>query len=249
MHAAGQEFIRLEPKKLYEGAPPEIIRHWNKFAVPPPSRSAYPAILDEPNIATRAKDVTFAVALLGEALANMARSVGLAGVTPKAFAGLDRSLLEYQGWWTFESTQAVSRHVPLALSSDAFLDRCMSLNKMITEGLSEGHLRRVLEAIGVPTDATKDLRTLKLLDLIVRLAQLSLSTGLVISKDGTQLWGRLIEGNTAPKQPLAHLFALYDAKQLVKAHKVGHPQKRLQDLLERFGIAGWRRRKRPWQNS
>lgn len=57
----GRDLIRLELKKLYEQAPPEIIRHWHDFAVAPVPMSAYPAILDQPNIATRAKDLTFAV--------------------------------------------------------------------------------------------------------------------------------------------------------------------------------------------
>jgi hypothetical protein len=232
----GRNLIRLELRKLYEGAPYNIIRHWHRFAVAPVPDTAYPAILDVPNIAKRAKDITFTMVELGEALASLASSVGLADLAPQDFSGLRRSALIYHGWWTFDSTEAIARHVPLALSADAFLDRCMCLHKLIIEGLSEGKLRRTLEAIGVPLAAIRDLGTLKLLDCIVRLAQLASSTGLDISEDGPQLWERLAKDGTVPAQPVAHLFALYDIRKL-KAHKVGDCAKQLHNELERFGIA------------
>jgi hypothetical protein len=232
----GRNLIRVEPKKLYEGAPPEIIRHWHKFAVAPVPDSAYPAILDEPNIAKRAKDITFAMAGLGEVLADLARSVGLADLAPEDFAGLRIPALIYRGWWTFDAAEAVARHVPLALSVDAFLDRCMSLDKLVIEGLSEGSLRQTLQAIGVPSDAIAKFRTLKLLDSVVRLAHLADTTALSISKNGALLWERLAKEDIIPAQPVAHLFALYDVR-ILKAHKAGDRNKRLQDELERFGVA------------
>ena len=200
----------------------------------PPPDSAFPAIFNELNIAKRAKD-TLALAGLGEALAEVAHSGGMSDLAPENFVGLRRSALEYYGWWTFETAESVAWHVPLALSADLFLDRCMSLNKLIVEGLSEGNLRRTLQAIGLPSGEIRDFGTLKLLDCIVRLAQLAVSTGLGISRDGAQLWKRLANEGTVPAQPLAHLFALYDLRTL-KAHKAGDRNKRLQDELERFGI-------------
>jgi len=231
----GRNLIRLELKKLYEGAPSRVIRHWHKFAVAPVPRSAYPAILEEPNIGKRAKGITFAVASLGAVLAVLANSVGLFDLGPEDFVGLRRAALKYYGWWTFETTEAVARHIPLALPADAFLDRCMSLHKLIVEGLSEGNLRRTLQTIGVPPDDIADFRTLKLLDSVVRLAQLAKASALSISKNGALLWERLGKEGTLPIQPIAHLFALYDLRTL-KAHKGGDRNKRLQDELKRFGV-------------
>ncbi len=213
----GRNFIRLELKKLYEGAPSNIIRHWHKFAVRPVHSSAYPAILDEPNIGKRAKSITFAAASLDAALSVLARSVGLSDLGPGDFIGLRRAALKYRGWWKFETTEAIARHVPLGLPVDAFLDRCMSLYKLIVEGLSEGALRRTLQAIGVPPEDFADFRTLKLLDSIVRLAQLAKASALSISKNGALLWERLNREGTVPVQPIACLFALNDLRTL-KAH-------------------------------
>ncbi len=231
----GRNLIRLELKKLYEGVPPHVTRHWNKFAVEPLPDTAYPAVLKERNIAIRAEEVTFAVVTLGESLAALASSIGLSELKPEDFVGLRRSALEYHGWWTFEATDAISRHVPLNLPVDQFLDRCMSLNKLIVEGLAESKLRRTLQVIGVPGNAIADFRTLKLLDCIVRMAQVASATGLELSKEGKQIWDRLENDGTEPSQPVAYLFALYDIR-ILKAHIAGTRDERLADELTRFGV-------------
>jgi hypothetical protein len=88
----GRNTIRLEVKKLYEGARPAVVRLWNKFAVEPVPQAAYPAILDAPNIAKRAKTVTYAVVGLEEALSQMADAVGL-NIPPEDFVSLRRKAL------------------------------------------------------------------------------------------------------------------------------------------------------------
>jgi hypothetical protein len=178
----------------------------------------------------------FAVAGLGEALAAMARSVGLHDLSPEDFVGLRRSTLDYRGWWTFDTIEAVARHVPLSLSVDGFLDRCMSLDKLVVEGLSEGSLRRILQAVEVPSGDIGDFRTLKLLDSVVRLAQLAGVTALNLSSDGALLWHRLAEKPAMSGNPLSRLFALHELR-ILKGHKSGKRNERLRNELERFGIA------------
>src|SRR5262249_44980463 len=128
-----------------------------------------------------------------------------------------------------------SRHVPLDLSQDAFLARCMSLNKLVVEGLSEKKLRRLLGALGVPADALSKLGTLKLLDRVVRMAQVANSTGLELAKEGKEILDRLEKEGTTPKQPIERLFALYELR-IVSAHKAGDRNKKLAEALERFGV-------------
>lgn len=230
----GRNLIRLELRKLYEGAPPNVARLWNKFAVQPVAESAYPAILDEPNIATRAKALVYAVVDLGEALSSLAERAGV-DASPEDFVSLRRKALDYYGWWTFDTPKAVSHHAPLDLGRESFLDRCMSLEKLIIEGLSEGNLRKTLIALGVPEKDIKDHRTLKLLDALIRLAQIAQTTGLNIDADGAALWARLTAEGTEPPQPIAHLFALHDVR-ILKAHKASDVGRRLREELERFDV-------------
>jgi hypothetical protein len=231
----GRNLIQLEIKKLYEGAPARVVRHWNAFAVEPPSKMALLAARTQRNIGIRAEEVTYALVSMGEALAAIAQSVGLTEQRPEHFVGLRRRALQYSGWWTFEDTGPISRHVPLDLSADGFLDRCMSLNKLVVESLSESRLRRLLAALGVPADALAELRNLKLLDCIVRMAHVAAFTGLGLSKDGKAIWGRLEREGTTPAEPIAHLFALYEIR-IVKAHKASDRNKKLAKELERFDI-------------
>jgi hypothetical protein len=111
----------------------------------------------------------------------------------------------------------------------------MSLSKLIVEGLSESSLRKMLLTIGVPTEAIADFRTLKLLDCLIRMAQVASATGLALSKDGKRIWDRLDKEETNPPRPVAHLFALYDIR-LIKAHKTENAHKKLMEELKRFGV-------------
>jgi len=232
----GRNLIRLELKKLYEGAPPNVIRHWNKFAVDPLPDEAYPAALEIRNIAIRAEELTMALVALGESLATLAHAAGRRELNPENFVSLRRHALEYHGWWTLEETDAISRHVPINCSMDAFLDRCSSLNKISIEGLSEGNFRRTLQAIGVPAKSIATYRTLKLLDCVVRMAQVANTTGLKLSVDGKQIWERLTKEGTQPFQPVAYLFALYDIRTIAD-HKTGERHANLMKELARFGVS------------
>lgn len=231
----GRNLIRLELKKLYEGVRPNITRHWNRFAVAPLPDAAYPAVLHERHIAIRAKEVTFAMVSLGEALEALANSVGLNDLSADRFVGLRRRALDYHGWWTFEETEPIARHVPLDLPMDAFLERCLKLNKLISEGLNESALRRTLYTLGVPVHAIEKFRTMKLLDALVRMSQVGARTGLSLSKNGELIWQRLAEEGTEPQQPLHYLFALYDIR-ILAGHKAEGTRANLMNELDRFGI-------------
>jgi len=224
-----RNLIRLELKKLYEGVPPAVTRNWHKFAVEPLPPDAYPDASEHPNIAKRAKSLTYAVVLLGENLANLAQAVGLS----EGFVSLRRSDLDYKGWWSFPDAEAIGRHVPLDMPLDAFLDRCLSINKLAVEGLVERSLRAMLHALGVPPN--EKLGTLKLLDCIVRMCQLANASGLRLASSGAEIWRRLSKEGTNPPQPIAHLFALYDMR-ILKAHR-SEDQTKLASCLGRFGIA------------
>jgi hypothetical protein len=229
----GRNTIRLEIKKLYEGAPAEVVRHWHDFAVVPFPSTAFPLILEESNIGTRAKAVTYALVKLGETLSELARSVGLT-IAPEDFSGLRRAALDYSGWWTSDVAEPISRHAPLKMSADHFLDRCLSLNKLLIEGLNEGKLRTFLQKIGVPAKDIKDLGTLKLLDRIVLLAKLATASGLTLAENGKELWDRLSKQG-ATEQPIAHLFALYDIR-ILKAHRGNDRDRKLRGELKRFEV-------------
>jgi hypothetical protein len=224
-----RNLIRIEIKKLYEGVPSRVTRHWHKFAVDPPPVAALPAALRERNIAIRAKEITYGVTRLGEALAAFAGSVGV----QEDFVKLQRGMLDHHGWWSSTDTSAIAKHAPLDLAKDAFLERCLSLNKVVVEGLSERALRMTLHAICVPSTEIADFGSLKLLNCVVGMCLVANKTELQLSTAGGTVWNRLCNSDVDAKQPIPHLFALYDMR-LLKAHI--SEDRKIVTALQRFNV-------------
>jgi hypothetical protein len=210
-----------------------VTRNWHKFAVEPPPPGAYPAIWHEPNIGKRAKALTYAIASLGENLAVLAQAVGLWELEPNRFVGLRRGDLDYRGWWSFPDAEAIGRHAPPNMPMEAFLDRCLSINKLAVEGLVEPSLRRMLRAMGVPPKEIEKHGTLKLLDCVVRMCQVARASGLNFTTSSEEIWQRLSKNGTDPSQPMARMFALYDMR-ILKAHR--SDDQKLGACLRRFEI-------------
>lgn len=235
----GRDVIRLEVKKLYEGARSSVVRYWHRFAVDASPALLSPEAARERNIADRARDITMALVALGEQLHKLALALELTDTTPENYVGLDRHDLEYRGWWNPEVVERIARHVTLSLTRDDFLSRCVALNSLIVERLDQRDLRRIVRAIGVPQNITQDLRSLKLLDLIVRLAEVAYTSGLSFSEESGAVWTRMELEDAErgyPEQPIPYLFALYDMR-IVGSHRAEEIQPRLATELARFGIA------------
>jgi hypothetical protein len=117
---------------------------------------------------------------------------------------------------------------------DAFLDRCLSINKLAVEGFVERSLRMTLRAMEVPSKEIEKLSILKLLDCVVRMCQVARASGLSLATSGAEIWQRLSKNSTDPPQPISRMFALYDIR-ILKAHR-SEDQKKLAACLGRFGI-------------
>jgi hypothetical protein len=231
----GRDVIGLEIKKLYEGVPSAVTRRWHEFAITPPADTSYETNERTLNIAKRTKALTYGIVTLGENLALLAQVLNLPQLTADKFVVPVRKELEYSGWWSFGDAEVVARHVPTDMNRDAFLDRGLSLTKLLIETLNERSLRLLLRSAGVPDKETNDLGTLKLLDYVVRLCQVANSTGLRFAPGDSVVWQRLAKEGTKPERPIPLLFTLYDMRGL-KAHRSEDTSK-LEGCLARFGIA------------
>ena len=233
----GRDFISLEVKKLYEGCPPEVIHHWHKHAADPP-QSVPPTDQDEPNVATRAKRLVFACCDLGEAIATLASATLDRTVTPAEAIGLDRRELEYRGWWLSDAVVPITRHIPVDMTPHAFIARCKDLNILIAEGLSEGKIRRLLIDLGTDKESIKPLRTLRLLDRVVRLARICSDAGYTLPTDYKAVLDRFAEEPAADDttSPCRRLLALNKLRQLDSHAKGDSSQRKLRGALEIFSI-------------
>lgn len=185
-----RNLIQLEIRKLYEGCPPDVIRHWNKYAVDPPA--GIPAkLMQEPNVARSSKRIVYSFVDFGNALAEIAKKLLYSrDLTSEAFVGLSRNILDYYGWWTDKNVIPITAHIRRDIGEDSFLERCKSLNALVVDGIKEAKIRQLLLKIGVDPKRIEEFRGLKLLDTLIQYSIICQETGLNIFEAQKELEGR-----------------------------------------------------------
>ncbi len=242
----GRDVIRVELKKLYEGTPDRVIRHWHEHALAPRPEFREGATFRMPNVATRAREIVYLLSDIGELLSSLTNALSLPQRSPAALVGLDRAQLDDYGWWLGPSVEPVTRHVPVDLPRDAFLDRCLDLDKLVVEALPERFLRPLVRGIAASPDDIDRFRGLKLLDRLTCLAQVANAGGLSLASSGEEVAARYHRDGTDPTQPLLRLFVLSDLRQL-KGHRKQDVDAGVEKALTRLEIdareaaGGWGR--------
>ncbi len=228
-----RDLIRLEVRKLYEANHPDIVRHYHRHSVSPPTASTG-ELQSVRNIGIRAREIVFGLVELGEAVAVLASRVLGRVVKSADVVSLDRQWLEYHGWWKADAVEPICRHVPISATRDAFVDRCKDLYQLVGEGLSERVLRELLIGLGAERTSIKDFRSLKCLCRLVELSLIAQQAGLDLATDRSDVVSRFTA--SFDPSPCSHLFSLNDLRQL-DAHRRGasFPQ-RLAAGLRTFGI-------------
>lgn len=239
----GREIIEVEVKKLYEGAPDDVIRHWHKHSVNPPSRKT----AGSENVGTRSKRIVMGLIALGEALCRLSNAVGKPCDSAAAFAGVDVQHLFTKLWYDDVNIRPITRRIPLDMGRDTFLNRCQSLVKLVVEGLDEKRLRELLVDIGFPRKETCHLGSLKLLDLILQLSSIAGNAGLILPDESDAVAKRYREkldalrtGDHLPS-PISFLFKLYDLRTKGAAHRGGDTEEllRLLQVQKQAVVGGW----------
>lgn len=211
----GRDLIAVELRKLYEGAPPDVVRHWHRHAVAPPVGDLA-THRDVPNVATRARRIVYALVRLSEALASIASAALNATVTAAETVGLVRHDLDQQGWWMTPHVEPITRHIPLILTEDGFLSRCGALHKLVIEGLNEGIIRRTLLKLSAPEDKIREFRSVRLLDRLLQYALIAIKSGLDPVRHADEIASRL--ESVQLQTPSSTLFTLNEL-QVVESHR------------------------------
>jgi hypothetical protein len=233
-------------KKLYEGTPPDIVKHFHQHVVEPPSKSLH-KLFKEPNIGTRSKRIVYNLVEVGELLADISNNImGEILFTSNDFVNLKRSDLDYSGWCENPFVLPITRHIPVEMGENGFLERCRDLNTLIVEGLIEKNLRKVLVKMNIDNRSIEGLRGLKLLDIFIQYGFIIEDTGLEFISNKEELEKRRLEKikKLRPGEhletPLELLFAVNDLR-----NAASHRQGSLDSLLDKAGIkkaslkAGW----------
>jgi hypothetical protein len=191
-YRVGRNHIMFELFKFYEGLPLEVIDFWNRFAVDPNQ-------IDKTsiNIAQRAKRLVFSYLRFGELLSSVMTDINSNyKLSCSDVIGLDRSVLEYNGWHTLNDIKPITNHLKHILSEKDFLIRQKLLYKFLIEGLDEKNIRKTLIHLGVNIDRFKsstkeNFGSIKLLNLLLNYLSITYNSGLRLIEDSKEIVTRL----------------------------------------------------------
>lgn len=230
----GRNLLKIELRKLYEGAPPQEVLHWNRFAVKPPQGNIA-ELRKSPNVATRAKKIVYALCELGQALADLSSNCPNLHLDDKDFVQLSKADLDYYGWQKNAEVAPITHHIPIDIGEARFLTRCQALNHLVIEGLAEGNLRKLISCLGIDKKETGTFKSLKLLNVLLQHCLTASDSALQLISDGTEIEKRRKEeiknlgGPTHFKTPICILDTLNKLR-----NKSSHRGNNTDKLLERL---------------
>lgn len=229
----GRDLIELDLRSLYSGARPSVVRRWHQFATSPPMNVGRPAAsANDLNVGRRAAGIVEAMVSLGEALRDLALELGMS-IPARDLIGFSPRKARDEGWWTQPFLRQVSRPFPPDLGREAFLSRCLELDKVTNEALGGAALRKIVQAYGAQPDA-KTFGGLKLLNRILCLHRIARREGLDVAIDRDMLLQKLIEDDAPEYKPINRMFALSDLRQVAAHRKEAGTI--MPSALSRFGI-------------
>jgi hypothetical protein len=224
----GKNAIKVEIKKLYEGNKLAVIDYWNKFSIHSSE------IVDGENIAVKSKRLVKQFFLFGRILADLSNQFFDFNYSPKDIIGLDEENISYTGWMEFPEFNAVAQHLDIkSFSKEQYVSRCKKLYILIGENLQEKPLRKMVNTLGFPISETKELRSIKLLELIVAYVKIASDSGLDPVQTKETLVERVLEVKIL--NSLLELSALNAIRQL-DAHKSKDSKPKLHKALNELGI-------------
>jgi len=225
----GRNAIKVELKKLYEGTPDEVIDHWNKFSIDPSGIKP-----EGENIADKAERLARKYLLFGRILAGLLNRVCNLNFTPEDIISLNETRIDASGWMEFPEYRNISKHVRVnAGSKEQFISRSKKLYMLLGENLQEKNLRKAVAILGFPEEDTKEYRSLKLLELILKYLQSADDSGLDPVRHRQNVQQRVSELTSFNR--IAALIALNQLRQL-DAHKSGDSKSKLHSALQTFGL-------------
>ena len=133
----GNELLTTAIGDFAEGVPFEEWRHWQQYAVDPPSADSLRAILQEQPIPKAVNSLMGALDRLNAAYSEMATAVGVAPSSLLWRGSLD-SLAGRQLKWVY----------PASAGDDEFIKRATLASTLFLDGLQSAPLRQLLNAFG-----------------------------------------------------------------------------------------------------
>lgn len=228
----GRDYVRFELRKLYEGVPPDITKEINKYAVEKEIVDENILKFGNRNIASRARKVIYGYLDLFLVLSKLFISVELF-YDDEELCSYSKERINYSGWFNCMELRKLGNVAKLESTENKFLNRCRDLYSLF-ESIKEKPLRAFLRKINIQTDKIESLKTIKLLELIIKILKVSIDTGLEITSNSTEILKRI---NFPIKlEEISFLFFLYDIRTYASHREGSDTIKKYHHALDFFNI-------------
>lgn len=221
-HRVGRNLIQVELRDLYKGVPDRETLHAHAHALDPDIVKQRD--LTAEHIVSKVDRFLEQMLSLGENLSRLGALLGIKKPVAELLR-FSRDEVVANGWLHYPQVSKLAQCVPLDITQQAFLARCKSIHE-IWQGLPDGFVKQILEALGVPRKAIASLKALKLLQCLLNI--------LTKFDDNCEAPDALRsdeepEGWNAKNDAIAMLFVTYDLR-IADAHEaVNKIVERLQD--------------------
>ena len=164
----GRNLLRLSLYELYKGVPVQEIQHVNKFAIS--KNEAIAKGMEGEHIVEKSDRLLHSLILLGENLSELLKITTGVEISPVDIVTFDRERYINEGFRDFPIFQRLAQVAPREMYQQDFLSRCKTLNEVINR-IKSGCLKRVLSGLCIESKGIKDLKTLKLLQVLLNVTQ------------------------------------------------------------------------------
>jgi len=242
-HRHGRNHLAIELRKLYEGVPADVVKHYNKFAVTSGIADADRKLHGARHIGNRAKEVVYTFLDLTSALADLSERIGLPA-TQEEIGTFGTADVRYRGWWIFPLLRPLGHVSSMNMPRTEFFGRCTELFKLL-EHIKPAPLRGLLIHLGMKKDVIRDFGSIKLLATLSQLGKIVEHSGLNLVSDFVQVYSQW--DTTAKLVELQPLFALNSLRTGDVHSNSTSMSARVRDALSMFGIeevaciTGWGR--------
>ena len=114
-HRIGRNHIELELRKLYEGAPTDVIVHFHKFSVAEAVAEKDQEVNGKRNVGERARELILAYLALTKTISELSTSMGFP-ISQEDICKYDSVKVDYSGWWKFEGLKSLGNVIPLGMT-------------------------------------------------------------------------------------------------------------------------------------
>jgi len=209
--------VEIELKNLYEGNPDYIIDKIHSYSITKEKSIQDQSKYGKRHIGLRAKEFVNSFISLFENIAEFCNTTEL-DFDQDDLIDITTERIKYNGWYTFDDFQAISKVIEPGCSEDDFKNRAKNLFKVI-ERISEKNLRKILKQIKFRDDIKIDkYASIRLFATLFQLIEISINSGLSIKNNINAINDRF--DNDYFNDNLSYLFALNDIR-LLESHSSG----------------------------